>query len=443
MMLSDLQQWGWDEAKPFLLELEGGILTADRMLRHLPGKRLVVYGTWKGQPVVAKLFFDDKKRAGQHEYTLLQALSERGVQVPHAQALLEQGAHAVLLMNPVEGRELGAQLEDAFDPALFQRFLDTLWLLYHAGWLQSDLHLGNFLVQEKGEIVCLDAGAMKPAPGIGNYGVLTGNLALMCAQAPLALQQALIAQCVAFMARQGVQMPRFEARCRKALQSRMVQADRKWQRNCTAIRVELEPDATFFSDRGGKDSELWKSYCRQPDALSLLKPGSRVSVYANNDWVVKHYHATGIKARTKQTLKLSRGSISWRQGWLWALLGIPTPRPVMLAEFSRGEKAGSSVIVFPRLAGRALSELMEEERPRAESLAEGVRQWLLRFQWAGISHGDMKAQNILVNEKNTVSFIDLDGAGFSSLPVIIEARSRKDRQRFERNWVQFSASGPG
>ena len=70
MMLSDLQQWGLDEAKPFLLELEEGVLAADRVLRHLPGKRLVIDGTWRGQPVVAKLFFGDKKGAGQHEYTL-------------------------------------------------------------------------------------------------------------------------------------------------------------------------------------------------------------------------------------------------------------------------------------------------------------------------------------------------------------------------------------
>ena len=163
---------------------------------------------------------------------------------------------------------------------------------------------------------------MKPAPGPGKYGVLADNLALMCAQAPLAMQHTLITQCLAFMARQGVKMPRFEARCRKSLQRRMVKAHRKWQRNCTAIRVEPEPEVTYFSDRGGRCSELWKSYCRQPDALSLLKAGSRVSVYANNDWVVKHYHATGIKARTRQKLGLSRASISWRQGWLWALLGL-------------------------------------------------------------------------------------------------------------------------
>ena len=360
--------------------------------------------------------------------------------MPHAQALLEQGAHAVLLMDRVAGRSLGGQLENAFDPALFQRFLETLWQLYHAGWLQSDLHLGNFLVQDSGDIVCLDAGAMKPAPGPGKYGVLADNLALMCAQAPLAMQHTLITQCLAFMARQGVKMPRFEARCRKSLQRRMVKAHRKWQRNCTAIRVEPEPEVTYFSDRGGRCSELWKSYCRQPDALSLLKAGSRVSVYANNDWVVKHYHATGIKARTRQKLGLSRASISWRQGWLWALLGIPTPRPVMLAEFSRGAKAGSSVIVFPRLAGRPLSELMEKERPRAECLAGSVRQWLAHFQWAGISHGDMKAQNILASETGVVSFIDLDGAAHSFVPGIINARNRKDRERFEKNWRQFSSS---
>lgn len=439
MIFPDLQQWGWDDAKPFSLEIKGGVLTADAILRHLPGKRLVLSGSWNGQATVAKLFFDDRKKAGQYEYALLKTLAKQGVEVPTAQALFEQGRHAVLLMQPVKGADLGALLEDAFDFALFERLLETLWKLYHAGWLQSDLHLGNFLLQENGEIVCLDAGAMKPALQKGDYSPLIDNLALMCSQAPLALQQDLIAQCMDFMVRHGVDVRRFGDLCRRTLHRRMAQAHRKWLRNCTAIRVESEKDSIFFSDRKEGSLELWKSYCRYPAALPLLKQGRRVSVYANESWVVKHYRGSGVKARLKQKLRGSRGAISWQQGWLWSLLGIPTPRPVMLAEFVRGDRAGHSVVVFPRIAGRPLSELMEQERQRAEFLADSVRWWLGSFQWAGISHGDMKAQNILVNETTGVSFIDLDGAGFSSMPSIIDARNRKDRKRFEKNWVQFSS----
>jgi len=80
---------------------------------------------------------------------------------------------------------------------------------------------------------------------------------------------------------------------------------------------------------------------------------------------------------------------------------------------------------------------MEQQRSRAQHLAEGVRLWLGRFLWAGISHGDMKAQNILVTDNDDICFIDLDNAGFSLRPRRAKEKNRKDRMRFERNWEQF------
>jgi len=437
MTLSDLQHWCWRDAAPFSLDMSEGRLVAGDILRHLPGKRLVVQGQWEGQKVIAKLFFNDSKAAGRHEYTLLETLAAQGVCVPEALAVLEQDNHTVLLMEPVSGAGLEALLADSLDLPLLRALLDTVWRMYEAGWIQTDLHLGNFLVRDDGVIVCLDAGAIKPVPSQG-AAALADNLALMCAQAALALQASLIQQCLDFMKHHGVDSRDFEKRCRHALHRRMVQADRKSQRNCSAIRVESTKDGVVYSDRMDRGATgSWLAYCEKPEALPLLKKGSRISVYANEHWVVKHYREVGLKARLKQKMKCSRGMISWRQGWLWALLGIPTPRPVMLVEFIRGERAGSSVIVFPKLESIALSQLMEQQRSRAQGLAENVRRWLEHFLWAGISHGDMKAQNILVDEADRISFIDLDNAGFSVRPRQVQEKNQKDRERFEKNWEQF------
>ncbi|WP_011589568.1 MULTISPECIES: lipopolysaccharide kinase InaA family protein [Alcanivorax] len=436
--LSDLQHRCWDEIEPFSLELAQETLVAKSILRHLPGKRLVVNGRWQGQPVIAKLFFNDKKAVGQHEYALLRKLASQGVQVPETIAVLEQGAHTVLLMKPVVGAELGTLLEKTFNPALLQSLLDTVWQLYDAGWIQTDLHLGNFLVDEARGIVCLDAGEIRPVPSKRGSRALVDNLALMCSQASLALQDQLILQCYQFMRARGVDGCDFENKCRKFLLKRMVQADRKWQRNCSAIRLESIKDGVAYIDREYRDkARTWLAYCENPEGLPLIKKGSRISVFADESWVVKHYQESSLKARLKQKMKHSRGMISWRQGWLWALLGIPTPRPVMLVEFTEGVRAGTSVIVFPRLQSQALSLVMEQQRSRAEHLAESVRLWLERFLWAGISHGDMKAQNILVNDNDDISFIDLDNASFSVRARRAKAKNRKDRMRFERNWEQF------
>ncbi|KZY37120.1 hypothetical protein A3754_00670 [Alcanivorax sp. HI0083] len=435
--LSGLQHWCWNDAGPFSLDMDAGRLVAEDVLRHLPGKRLVVRGTWQGKSVIAKLFFNDSKAAGRNEYSLLETLAAQGVCVPEALALLEQDNHALLLMEPVLGAGLDELLADGVDLPLLKSLLDTVWGLYKAGWIQTDLHLGNFLVNGDGEVVCLDAGAIKPVPSRG-AAALADNLALMCAQATLALQAPLIQECLHFMKHHGVRSRDFEERCQHALHRRMVQADRKSQRNCSAICVESTKDGVVYSDRMDRGATgSWLAYCEKPEALPLLKKGSRISVYANEHWVVKHYREVGLKARLKQKMKCSRGMISWRQGWLWALLGIPTPRPVMLVEFIRGERAGTSVIVFPKLESIALSRLMEQQRSRAQGLAENVRRWLEHFLWAGISHGDMKAQNILVDEADRISFIDLDGAGFSSRARWAQVKNQKDKLRFEKNWEQF------
>ena len=166
--------------------------------------------------------------------------------------------------------------------------LDTVWNLYEAGWIQTDLHLGNFLVRDDGGVVCLDAGAIKPVPSRG-AAALVDNLALMCAQAALALQASLIQECLDFMKHHGVDSRDFEKRCRYALHRRMVQADRKFQRNCSAIRVESIKDGVVYSVRAGRnDLDAWLTYCEHPEVLPFLKKGSRVSVYANKNLSLIH-----------------------------------------------------------------------------------------------------------------------------------------------------------
>ena len=50
--------------KPFQIELaDKQMFTAEKVVRILPKRRLVAFGTWSGKPVVAKLFFASKHAA--------------------------------------------------------------------------------------------------------------------------------------------------------------------------------------------------------------------------------------------------------------------------------------------------------------------------------------------------------------------------------------------
>lgn len=434
MSLSLLQQRQWDDDSSFAVAVDGAPFESDSVLRLIPGKRLVAAGYWQDQAVIAKLFFNDQGKAAGHEQQVLTRLAGQGIRVPGVLGLERHGQDSVLLLEKVDGRDLHSLLHEQFEPARVTEVLALVWKLFQAGWLQQDLHAGNFLLTANG-LCCLDAGAMRPVAAT-NTRALQDNLALFAVQSDLEYQQPLITQTAQAMAGWGLDVSGFEQRCRRQLRRRIHKADKKWSRNCTAIQVSRQGDALVYRERQGNEAALL-ALCEAPQQLPLLKAGSRVRVYGDDHWVLKHYCDTSLKARFKQRLGWSRAMVSWVNGHSWALLGIPTPAPAMLLEYHRGERAGESVIAFPRVPGVQLSRLMEQQRQRALQVAEQVRAWLQRLGWAGLYHGDMKAQNILVGAQDELYFIDLDGAQSHRWQWQAQRLNRKDQARFERNWEQF------
>ncbi|MCK0153643.1 hypothetical protein MWU49_08015 [Alcanivorax sp. S6407] len=433
MSWSTLQARNLDAMEGFSLAIAGHDFHAQKVLRLIPGKRMVAAGEWQGQPVVAKLFFLDQCAAG-HEAAVLGQLASKGIRVPAVKAVEPHEDGSILLLEKVPGEDLGITLQAGFSESRAEQVLDMVWSLFQAGWLQTDLHFGNFFAEKDG-LCCIDAGAMKPVAE-GNLRALKDNLALFVVQTTLQHQQRLMALVVARMAQWGLQAGGFEAQCRGRLQRRIRQADKKWARTCTAIEVTEERDRKVYRDRSQRQEELL-GLCTALDRVPVLKEGSRVRVHGNEHWIIKHYHSMGLKGRVRQKLLQSHGMISWKRGHSWDLLGIPTPRPALLVEFVAGERAGQSIIIFPRCDGQQLSVLMESDRERAKECADTVRQWLRHFHWAGLRHGDLKAQNILVNEQNAITFIDLDAANFTSLNRRADAWHQREVQRFEKNWEQF------
>lgn len=60
-----LQQAKFAFTTPFQLPLKDGIFHSEKVLRILPRKRIIAFGTWNNKPVVAKIFFNHK-RAKRH-----------------------------------------------------------------------------------------------------------------------------------------------------------------------------------------------------------------------------------------------------------------------------------------------------------------------------------------------------------------------------------------
>ena len=435
----------WTRSGGFTLDIDGEPLRAEAVLRHLPGRRIAVRARWRGATVFAKLFFAGHAEEAARELARHGALVDAGVPTPGL--IFENvrntagGRGALMIQEWVSGRSGQATLRGERGLALAGDLLDSLFLLYRAGLRQLDLHLDNFLFDGERFLV-IDPGEVVPLPGGLRYEpAILDNLALFCAQAPLDLRDRLQEQVAVRLRQEGLRSERLAAMVRRRSDRRLRSAMKKWRRESSAIGVWQEHQEQWLYRRslGREDFDALSGWLRDPRSLALIKEGSRVSVYGNDQWIVKHYRESGLKTRLRRALFQTRADISWVMGWTWALLGVPTPRPAMLRRCPDGE----ALIAFPRLEGtQALSTLMEEQRERARRVAPTVELWLRRLGETGFWHGDAKAQNILVDDQDRVHFIDLDGAGFSGVSRRRARQQARDLKRFKRNWIQFQEKPP-
>ena len=152
---------------PFRLKLkysgQSSELLCAEVLRVLPGKRLVCFGEWNDQQVVAK-FFLDPERSDRHcarEERGVSAFVDADIKTP---ALLFKG-----VLSPDNTPVLGFQrvvrarnLSDVWkqearddQPAgLLQRAAAVIAGQHKAGFKQDDPHLKNFLTSIKKQEIC-------------------------------------------------------------------------------------------------------------------------------------------------------------------------------------------------------------------------------------------------------------------------------------------------
>jgi hypothetical protein len=145
-------------------------VTAEALLREVPGSREVWTGRWQGQPVIVKSF--RAQRRGRRQLALerqgLLTLRDRGIAAPlpllHGEDAM---GRPVLVMGRIEGAvsatEVLAMATRRTGPdgsEARQLLTRALARLNHQGVEQKDLHTGNFLFQG-GKVFTIDPAEMR------------------------------------------------------------------------------------------------------------------------------------------------------------------------------------------------------------------------------------------------------------------------------------------
>lgn len=438
LVTSDLFWMAECPSPPFAILIGDRRVEIEEVYRYLPGRRLVGRGVLQGKMVVFKLFAPHPRARREHvtEEHRLRALHDHGVKVPDVIDSWESDSGGALVLERLAGVtafDLLAQAEGAGRRALIESLLAWVIEAYHKGCVQEDIHLRNFLSTESGWYM-LDAGACRV--GRVPSRAREHNLSWLVAQFPPADDEWLIAR----IAEYGISREAFRAQVVKVRNKRIKKLLQKTERDCTDYKRVGLGRLRGSARRRDADNVSRVLLEDSIEHYQLLKNGAsaRVARDTVSDWVIKQYNVKSPWHWLKRQFGSTRALRSWRAAHLFRLLGISTPEPVAYAEERYGAAKGKAWFISESVRATPLHRWIQE-KGLDDRLVDSICGIFLLMHRFGLSHGDMKASNLLV-EDGHLWLIDLDAVRWHRHRAAARAALRKDIRRFLANWPHDSCT---
>jgi tRNA A-37 threonylcarbamoyl transferase component Bud32 len=445
---------------PFSLSLEGsdGVLYCERFLRIVPGRRAVFLGKWGKKQVVAKLFYRPLQidRHLRREVRGTRALLRAAIVTPN---LLYVGsarntAVGVLLFEYIHPASPLEEVWNATDNIeekrdLFRQLVLILAKMHQAGLKQQDLHLNNFLVKSHA-VYSMDGASIKRNKMDHPLKVpeSLNNLALLFAQLTLQDSSLVHDLYTDYSESRGWKITddilfKLQSKIERSRRRRIRRYMRKLFRESTEI-VCRKSFTRFMLCKRAHYTQSMESFLENPDRLldkqnnCLLKRGNTCTVgrikLDDHGLVVKRYNIKNFGHGLRRSFMPTRATHSWRNANLLLLLGIPTPRPVAMLEKRCGPFRRKAYFISEYIDGsHAFDFFKEGDLHEKSSVARRIADIFKNLKLARISHGDMKATNILIH-KNEPVLIDVEGIRAHNSRRRFLSAHHKDIKRFFQNW---------
>ena len=461
----DLRSAGRVIRVPFRLRVEsnGQIseLLCTRVVRVLPGKRLVCFGEFNGRQIVAKIFLDPGKavRHCSREKRGVISLKDAGIKTPE-----------LLVSGTVKPDNIPFLCFQRIIPALdlseaWQKIrhedrrvkllclaLSAIAAQHEAGIKQDDLHLDNFLLSGD-DIFTIDGNsvdARRIGKPLGKTKSLE-NLGLFFAQLYPKFDYLVPKAFSAYADKRAWPVTQaLSARLIKKIKTRRNQRKKnilkKIYRECTEFACQKNWDQFLVCERSFHNEPISR-FLADPDTVinsgKLLKDGNSSTValvkIGARSLVVKRYNIKNIQHALKRCLRPSRAWVSWHNAHLLTILGIPTPKPIALLEKRWGPFRFKAYLVSEYVGGLDFYHLLHPDNAKKADrkiLAERFGKLIQSLADASISHGDFKATNFIVTDDG-ISIIDLDAMCEHRFRWRFKHMFKKDGNRWIKNWGEL------
>ncbi len=433
---------------PFDIETDQGTFHCQKVLRILAGRRLVVEAELNGQPILLKLFTPNSK--GKRELTReiagYQACKQAGVPVPE-QLLVSHGLAGCLAVGYEFLSDATTFTLSETEGSAVDTLLELMLLCHQRGIYQQDIHPDNLLVTSEG-LFLIDLASIRGKAGkpLSRDKSLT-NLALLIAQFLPEQQDILLQKLEGYFGRRDWLYDTkakndFRTRLNKNWQKRKKNYLSKCFRSCTMTahkrtkKFEYAFKRPFFEKI---DGELITELDAIVEQGRVLKAGNSATVVvtklAGRDVVIKRYNIKSFWHFLKRCWRPSRAANAWRYGNLLTLIGVPTPTVLGFIEKRHGPLRATAYLISDFKAdGRELNKVFSEDMP-TEPVLEQVRLIFKLMKKYRVTHGDLKASNLLVTLDNKIELIDLDAMREHNSQTAFDGAYQRDRERFLRNWT--------
>lgn len=218
---------------------------------------------------------------------------------------------------------------------------------------------------------------------------------------------------------------------------------RKTLRNCSQFSCIHHWNRRTIGAREYLTARI-KQVLKDPDAFinndHLLKDGASSTVanltIDNREIVIKRYNIKNWKHALKRAFRPTRAEISWVNAHRLGFYGIDTPKPIALVEKRWGPIRKTAYFICeyesaPTCEDVFLSPKINTQKKQVS--AKNVAVLFKKLFTAKISHGDLKATNLLISDES-VALIDLDAMKQHRLNVMFRTAWKKDINRFYENW---------